>query len=894
MKRFLLIGLGVVVLLVVLLAAAVRLPATQRWALRHAVASVPGLDLEAEHVSIGLGSAELRGIDATVEGTTIRLPAVRASYDGWALVSRHELIVRELVATDLAVVLATGSAAPAEPAAKGRTPAVAKAFGGLLAPLQLPLKATVEGVQLAGRVQLDAAQSAAFSAQGRLLVPGREAAVDLQLEWRDSGGASLAAALDWVGRITTTARATGEIDRVQVEGTLAVPKSAGSTTEQGIVTAAVAARDPRTLAETLTVTARLSTAKEKDRPLASLALAYTPGADHVSGDWSLNLRREQLDGIVDRERLPEFNTEAQGSFAVAAATGDLTAEGALSLSASKLQRVRKEFSTVGALVGKLDFAVAIAGDAVKVGRLELAVNDASTTVLKIAALQPVEYNLATGNVAYAQPTQDLVGVVIANLPLVWAQPWLADAKLGGAIRTGEIRVKGAGTAWRVETARPLAFAGVRLVSGGDVLADQLGGELSLKAGVDGTAWTVEALSLALRGGPADAATAVGLQLAAQQDAQGAGRANLPLTVEVGGRRSTLTLAGEWTLGGAVPKVSARITGDTIYLRDLAGLAAFVPKTETVPAAPKRTATAKAKAPAAAKDTRAFWAVGEARAEANVKRLVLDAEEVTGLQATLVCDAQKLTLERLTARANKAPLDAKVGVTFDAAKPVPYALTGTCTFPGFDLGAWMRAANPDEEPAIETVLDITAKLAGQGSNLDDLVAGVRGEFVLKGGAGVLRIKDRKVEAASQLGGLVLGLLAKEKQQKASVAAGSQLLEELREFRFQQLDVSLLRGDDMDLQFRAIDVRSAEKRLSGSGVAKHVAGGTIDDYPLQLEMRLAGKDNFAALLGQARLLDGSKDELGYLKMREPFTVTGTVGNPSWKKMLAQLAAGLALGK
>jgi hypothetical protein len=298
--------------------------------------------------------------------------------------------------------------------------------------------------------------------------------------------------------------------------------------------------------------------------------------------------------------------------------------------------------------------------------------------------------------------------------------------------------------------------------------------------------------------------------------------------------------------------------------------------------------------AVAKDTQAFWTGFEGRAEVDVRRLVLETEEITGLQAALVCDAQKLTLERFAATTKNAPLAAKLGVTFDAAKAQPYLLQGNCTFPGFDVGAWLRAATPGEEPALETVFDVSAKLEGQGANLDDLIAGVRGEFVLKGGPGVLRIKDKKVEAASQLGGLVLGLLSKEKQQKASVVASSQLLEELREFRFQQLDVSLLRGEDLNLQFRSIDVRSAEKRLSGTGTAKHVAGKTIDEYPLQLEVRLAGKDNFAALLNDARLLDGSKDELGYLRLREPFTVTGTVGEPNWKKMLAQLAAGLALGK
>ena len=143
-------------------------------------------------------------------------------------------------------------------------------------------------------------------------------------------------------------------------------------------------------------------------------------------------------------------------------------------------------------------------------------------------------------------------------------------------------------------------------------------------------------------------------------------------------------------------------------------------------------------------------------------------------------------------------------------------------------------------------------------------------------------------------LVLGLLAKDKQPKPAVAAGSQLLEEMREFRFERIDASLLRGTDLNLQVRTIDVRSAEKRLSGTGVARHAAGKTPDDYPLALEMRLAGKGNFGVLLDRANLLDGSKDDLGYMRLREPFSVGGTLGRPDWKRMLVTLGAGLAFGQ
>jgi len=900
-RRTLFIALGVLLLAIVLLAAALRLPATQRWLLLREVAAIPGLELKVERVSAGLSGAELRGIEVRYQGNTLRLPVVSASYDGWALLTRRELVVSELVATDLELVPAAATDG-AGPGARNAPAAATQAFAGFLAPLQLPLKATIDTVQLGGRVQLSETQTVKFSAQGRLLLPGKAATTDIQLTWTDRGEAAVARELEWVGRITTAASVGGAVGRLELDGSLAMPSDKPGATEHGLVTRLVVAREPSGGAETIEATVRLSTAKETEPPVATASLTHRPGDDRIEGTWSVKLRREQLEGVVALDRLPDFAAEAQGGFKFAAATGDFSADGQAAFSASKLSRLRPEFLALGALTGKLDFAIERHGSELRLAKLEAVVNDEHGPLLKLAARQPVTYRLDTRAVLFAQPNNDLVRLGLTGFPLAWVQPWLGDTSLGGTIGSGEIRLKGAGSAWSVETAQPLAFSGVRVGRGGKTVADQLGGDLALRASVDGAAWSVDSLALNLRPAAADAALgALAVKLEARQDAAGRGQFALPLTLDNGGRRSQLKLEGEWTSAGGATAATARLSGDTVHLRDLGALAALLPKTAEKPATAAKSGKAKSKTKAAAeaprvvtKDTQAFWAGIDGRFDVAIQHLVLESEELTGLQATLVCDARKLSLEKLAAKTRSAALEAQFGVTFDAAKSEPYALQGSCTFPGFDLGAWMRAANPDEEPAIETVLDVTAKLEGQGASLDDLLAGIRGDFVLKGGPGVLRIKDKRVEKASALGGLVLGLLSKDKQQKPAVVAGTQLLEELREFRFERIDASLLRGEDMNLQFRTIDVRSAEKRLTGSGMAKQVAGRTIDEYPLQLEMRLAGKGNFAALLDQVHLLDGSMDDLGYQCMREPFTVSGTVGEPNWKKMLVMLGTGLALGK
>ncbi len=889
-RRILWFALGALLLVIGLLVV-VRLPATQRVLLLHATAGVPGLDLQVRRVSAGFSAAELDGVDVRYEGRVVRFPHVKIVYSGWSLLVRRELVVNELVATDLELELAGGERGHG-PTANGSGTA-AEAFAGFLAPLRLPMRTTVDSVEIGGKVRIDASTTVNFSAQGRLLLPGQEARTDLQLEWRDTTTGAAAKELDWVGRLATTASADGMVQRIQITGTLAVPRRTTGAPEHGLATNLAVSDEGSNGVEAIEAVVRLSTAKETDTPLLKATMRHRRAADSLEGDWALQLRREQFEGMLDMNALPDFSALANGSFRVAAASGDFAAEGEATVTVPNLQRWRREFAALGTVSGKVGFAVERRGRELRLARLAVELGDGRGAGLKLEALQPVGYQTDTGTVDFQRPDTDLLRLAVSGLPLAWAKPWLGDTELGGTIGSGELRFKGAGSAWTVATAQPFAFTNVSFGCGKRTAIDRVSGELAVRATIDGAKWAVETLELKLRSGGGTPFDALTLALSGSGEA-GRGSVRLPVTLESGGRRSDLSVAADWATTGDVRTGRARLQGDTVFVRDFGALAALAPSGAERPVPAKKVGGAKVKAAVPVADHEAFWAGMAGRVDVELGRVVLETEELRGVRAALVCDAQHLALEQLSAKTKNNALEAKCGVTFDGAKAAPYALEGSGAFPGFDLGAWLRAANTAEEPALETVVDVTAKVAGQGVNREDLIAGLRGDFVLKGGPGILRIKDKKVETASALGGLVLGLLSKEKQQKPAVAAGAQLIEELREFRFDQLEVSLLRGDDLNLQLRTIDIRSAEKRLSGTGVARHVAGRTIDEYPLELEMRLAGKGNFGALLEQASLLDGSKDELGYLRLRQPFTVTGKVGAPNWKKMLAQLGAGLLLGK
>ena len=525
-------------------------------------------------------------------------------------------------------------------------------------------------------------------------------------------------------------------------------------------------------------------------------------------------------------------------------------------------------------------------------------------VLGVTALQPLTLCLSGGGGLVPERSSDpAVRLEFGGLPLAWVQPWLADMTIDGTLVFGECQMQGGGRDWTVDTLRPLSFSGVSISRAGRNFVESVAGEIALRATVGSDSWAVENLDLQLRPGSALPGGSIKFVLEAKQDAAGHGSLRLPVTIDCDGRLSELRIEGEWRRRAAeAVSTDARLTGDTVHLRDLGmigGLcvAAMRPSSAFSPAPNSIFSSATVSGPVIAldssKDQRPFWSAFAGRLEVDVQRLVMESEEIAGLQAVAVCDAQHFALEKLAGRIRSAPLDARLGVTFEAAKNLPYSLQGDCTVPGFDIGAFLRAAQPGQEPTLETVLDITAKLEGQGANLTELIDGIRGDCVLKGGPGVLRIKDKRMDKARAIGGLVLALLSKDKQ-KPSSTAGSQLLDELREFRFERVEVSLLRAEDMNLQIRTLDIRSPDKRFTGTGAAWHLAGKTVLDYPLRLEMRLAGKGDFAALLEKGNLLDGSKDDLGYLCMRESFAVSGTLVKPDWKRMLLLIGAGLVFGK
>ena len=239
-------------------------------------------------------------------------------------------------------------------------------------------------------------------------------------------------------------------------------------------------------------------------------------------------------------------------------------------------------------------------------------------------------------------------------------------------------------------------------------------------------------------------------------------------------------------------------------------------------------------------------------------------------------------------------DMPVRSNFVAKELQPYTLTGSVNIPGFDVGAFLRAANPNEAPALETKLAIAAKLDGRGQTLPDLVQNVHGELDVSGSKGILLALGNKGRQAAGIASIGLRLLGAVAGSDTSSALG-ELTGYLNEMPFDHFTMHVNRGADLNLNLTSLEFISPETRLTGHGTIQYQKGVSIADQPLHVEMQLAGKDHLAFLLGKTNLLGGQQDDKGYSMMSAPFVIGGTPAKPDssqlWKIVGSATASALA---
>jgi len=497
----------------------------------------------------------------------------------------------------------------------------------------------------------------------------------------------------------------------------------------------------------------------------------------------------------------------------------------------------------------------------------------------------------------AAPRVELTGAVLSR---VWSgEGQLRDATGAQlAMFTGEF-TNGTDTGSRATVAFNLdlpAFAAQPLLARAEALAaGRASGEVRAVLGANGAQIEARATLnglVAKEGGQALPVANLGFRAVLQTD----GRVSfqMPLLLDRGGQRSDLNLSAEGMRGANGLTFDAKLTGERVELGDMLSLLAAAGESMGADDAQSAAAHSRALSPPAA-DERPFWSGVGGQLALDVKSVTQGKEwTMSGLTARVVVEPAKLQCTKIAAALDdKSRLAAQGTLEFTSGLD-PYHLAGEFSLTEFAPSRFFKAIEPDRAPTIEGLFTVKGRLDGQGLTLDDTLDRTHGQYELTSRQGVFRGLKRlsdKISMSSKAVEIVGSLIGKGPAEKLANNAvyADQLAQELPEINYDLFSARLARDDARNLQLEDVTLVSPEIRLThGHGLVTYAAGRPLLAQPLTLSFNLAVRGKPEQTLQKLGALDGTRDELGYAKMKVPIPVAGTPARPDPNELYAKLAA------
>lgn len=373
----------------------------------------------------------------------------------------------------------------------------------------------------------------------------------------------------------------------------------------------------------------------------------------------------------------------------------------------------------------------------------------------------------------------------------------------------------------------------------------------------------------------------------------------PLLLDRLGKRSDLRMLVEAIERDDGLLFDAKLTGEHLELADALALAGLFGAPAQVAATP--TPKTPAPAPADARpDAEPFWSGVRGELAIDLKSITRGADwAMTGFNGYVIVDPRRIAVQKIEGQINeRARLAARADLRF-AASEAPYALAGNFSLTEFDAGAFLKAFGGEPTPVVEGLFTVAGGFAGDGRDLEHTLERTRGNLQLTSRQGVFRGLRRASEKASmaskavELGAALGSLFGSNKVKEAAekVAGQSyqvdQLAQALAELPFDQMVIRLNRDDDLNFRLEELSLLTPEVRLHGRGSIAYVAGKTLLEQPLSVTCSLAARGKIEQQLARLRVLDGTKDELGYARMRDAGSIGGTLARPDARAFFLKLA-------
>jgi hypothetical protein len=377
---------------------------------------------------------------------------------------------------------------------------------------------------------------------------------------------------------------------------------------------------------------------------------------------------------------------------------------------------------------------------------------------------------------------------------------------------------------------------------------------------------------------------------------------IPIKIASGTSVSDLTAEGTWTGGAEEPRLDAKLTGGTVFLKHL-GLVAG-----PVAAFGRRSPSFVAESEP---DRIPFWGGSAGRVDVSfdqLKAVGRDFSEVTG-RADF--DGKSLRLRNVRGvlpPKNLAKLEGTI--SFDPAAGEPYSLTSQAEVSDIDASSLFADPRFGRAPALEGHFSAAVAITSSGANLQGLVAGAQEEYRLRSSGGIIRllktsvaevIPEEPVRVSDELGkvGSAVGSFfgARRDSDRAGSNPVSKNAEAILDFTYavseigyDEITVTATRGADRTIHLDQFTVTAPEERLTGTGEISYVAGLPLRNRPLGLDLVFAARGDTEGLLAKGGLLSQRKDDLGYSILDQPVHIGGSLAHfdtSQWHDLLAKAA-------
>jgi hypothetical protein len=250
------------------------------------------------------------------------------------------------------------------------------------------------------------------------------------------------------------------------------------------------------------------------------------------------------------------------------------------------------------------------------------------------------------------------------------------------------------------------------------------------------------------------------------------------------------------------------------------------------------------------------------------------------------------------------------LTFDPARPAPYALKATMAPFHRDAEEIFGVAPKGKDPIFTGRFEVEHSLSATGASLPDLIARREDNYQLSGANGIVRmLKPDVIQAlpaspdesgvANTLDAIGTGFLKVFGGKSKSLTSGQIKVSAemdavldfdstMAEIGYDTLKLTAERRADGAMQVSQFELLGSDVHLTGAGLLGGGAGTGWLERPVDAQLTLGVKGRLVNLLKTAGLLSGKKDAAGYELVDPAIKFGGTLGRLTQDEWRARLAA------